>query len=235
MGLIMYIFALAVACVAHVSYGWHPHTFSAKSTAAADWIEPHKAVALDPEGNPLSQIAMLLLAVSQRPLGLSRRAAVGSAAGLLSAAVIPPRIAFAKQDDTDLTRLRKGLTDVQYLLDNWATETVDPNSGDDKPDIVRRYVGLRTTDHPLFQIDKLLTTTLKNGLPDEVDPEDWVAKVEGLESSLAKINELAYTSSFGEYNPGGGKGQVRKYLDLTKEQVFVAKDCLTYFCKTLGV
>ena len=28
---------------------------------------------------------------------------------------------------------------------------VDENSGDDAPDKVRFYVGLKTTDHPLFQ------------------------------------------------------------------------------------
>tara|TARA_B100000524_G_scaffold246963_1_gene132640 strand:+ start:67 stop:210 length:144 start_codon:yes stop_codon:yes gene_type:complete len=33
------------------------------------------------------------------------------------------------------------------------------------------------------------------------------------------VNELAYTSSFGEYNPGGGKDQIAKYLELAREEV----------------
>ena len=37
---------------------------------------------------------------------------------------------------------------------------------------------------------------------------------------------LAYTASFGEYNPGGGKEQVRKYLLLAKEEVVQARDSL---------
>jgi Ca2+ transporting ATPase len=33
---------------------------------------------------------------------------------------------------------------------------------------------------------------------------------------------MAYTSSFGEYNPGGGKDAVEKYLLIAKEQVAAA-------------
>ena len=97
---------------------------------------------------------------------------------------------------------------------------------------VRYFVGLRTTDHPLFQVDKLLTKAQQK-LPDDVDIEKWIDSVEGLNSHLAKINELAYTSSFGEYNPGGGKGQVRKYLLLAKEEVEQARDSLKVMIELL--
>ena len=40
-------------------------------------------------------------------------------------------------------------------------------------------------------------------------------------------------SSFGEYNPGGGKEQVRKYLLLCKEQVEAAKGSLETIVKLL--
>ena len=42
-----------------------------------------------------------------------------------------------------------------------------------------------------------------------------------------------YTSSFGEYNPGGGKGQVRKYLLLAKEEVEQARDSLKVMIELL--
>ena len=44
----------------------------------------------------------------------------------------------------------------------------------------------------------------------------WIEAVEGWNSHVNKVNELAYTSSFGEYNPGGGKEQVAKYAKYTE-------------------
>ncbi|EOD06247.1 hypothetical protein EMIHUDRAFT_249981 [Emiliania huxleyi CCMP1516] len=188
-----------------------------------------------------------------RTAAVSRRESLQLGAGLSATFLAPlaaPRAAFAAaQDPNDLSRLKKGLDSVQFLLDNWDRETVDPNSGADSPDRVRFFLGLRTTDHPLFQVDKLLIKAQKS-LPDDVDFETWIDSVEGLNSHIAKINEapagpstctcpacaagmwrsrytrLAYTSSFGEYNPGGGKEQVRKYLLLAKEEVVQARDSL---------
>jgi hypothetical protein len=60
-----------------------------------------------------------------------------------------------------------------------------------------------------FQVAKLLAAPTTQ---DKVDPdrfEDWISSTEEFNSHINKINELAYTSSFGEYNPGGGKEQVR--------------------------
>ena len=154
---------------------------------------------------------------------LPRRDAVIGAVSLLSWASSP--LVANAVDPNDLSRLKKGLDSVQYLLDNWDTETIDPNSGEDSPDRVRFFLGLRTTDHPLFQVEKLLQKAQQK-LPDDADFEKWADSVEGLNSHIAKVNELAYTSSFGEYNPGGGKGQIRKYLLLAKEEVVLTRDSL---------
>ena len=152
----------------------------------------------------------------------SRRETLGLGAAAVFAAT---PLAVCAADVNDLSRLKKGQESVQYLLDNWDRETIDPNSGEDSPDRVRYFVGLRTTDHPLFQVDKLLSKAQQN-LPDDVDFDRWIDAVEGLNSHIAKVNELAYTASFGEYNPGGGKEQVRKYLLLAKEEVQAARDSL---------
>ena len=122
---------------------------------------------------------------------------------------------------------------VDFLLDNWDRETVDPTSGADSPDRVREFLGLRTTTHPLFQVDKILTYAADKVADDRF--EEWIEALEGLNSAIAKVNELAYTSSFGEYNPGGGKDQIRKYLDLAKEQVKVARGSLAKIIDMLGV
>ena len=128
-----------------------------------------------------------------------------------------------------MSRFVKSLEGVNFLLDNWEKETTECTTGNgvcvDSPDKVRYYFGLRTTDHPLFQLDKLYNKA-QDKLPDDVDFEAWIKATEDLASQIAKINELAYTSSFGEYNPGGGKEQVRKYLLLAKEEVVQARDSL---------
>ena len=65
--------------------------------------------------------------------------------------------------------------------------------------------------------------------------EEWIEATEGLASQIAKINELAYTSSFGEYNPGGGKDQIAKYLELARGEVVLMRDSLKDILTILGV
>ena len=139
-----------------------------------------------------------------QPFALSRR---GALAALAVIAARPPLAARAVQDAKDLSRLKSGLKDIEFLLDNWARETTDPNSGNADPDKVRLYLGLRTTTSPLFQIDKLLANAGDKVADD--DFEAWVEATENFNSQIAKVNELAYTANFGEYNPGGGKDQAR--------------------------
>ena len=170
----------------------------------------------------------------------SRREAlsIGAAAAAFIVAS-PPRAAFASMDPSDLSRFKKALVGVNYLLDNWDVETTECKLGGDgictdQPDKVRFYFGLRTTDHPLFQLDKLYAKAQAK-LPDDADFEAWIEATEGLASQIAKINELAYTSSFGEYNPGGGKEQVRKYLLLCQEQVIKSKESLETIVNLLKI
>lgn len=169
---------------------------------------------------------------------LGRRQALSTTLGLGFVLASPPS-AFASLDPNDMGRFKKALEGVNYLLDNWERETQECTSSgngvcNDSPDKVRYYFGLRTTDHPLFQLDKLYAKA-QNKLPDDVDFEAWIDATEGLASQIAKINELAYTSSFGEYNPGGGKEQVRKYLLLCKEQVELSKGSLETIVKLLKI
>jgi len=151
--------------------------------------------------------------------------------------VASPPAAFASLDPNDMSRFNKALEGVNFLLANWEQETQEcTTSGNgiclDSPDKVRYYFGLRTTDHPLFQLDKLYAKA-QDKLPDDADFEQWIEATEGLASQIAKINELAYTSSFGEYNPGGGKEQVRKYLLLCKEQVEKSQESLQTIVRLL--
>lgn len=72
-----------------------------------------------------SSATALQLTLAHAPQhGLTRRAALSAlppaaaaAAALLALRPVAP--ALAKQDASDLSRLRKGLKDIEFLLDNW--------------------------------------------------------------------------------------------------------------------
>ena len=59
----------------------------------------------------------------------------------------------------ELERIKKGYENIQYLLNNWEKETTvcRENGGECKrdADAARRYLGLRSTTDPLFQIEKV--------------------------------------------------------------------------------
>ena len=100
---------------------------------------------------------------------------------------------------------------------------------------MRFYLGLRTTDHPLFQIEKALALPATQDRIEDDKFEDWIAATEGWSSHVAKVNELSYTSSFGEYNPGGGKELVAKYLELARGETVLARDSLKTMIELLKI
>eukprot|EP00307_Rebecca_sp_RCC1486_P010250 CAMPEP_0119411428 /NCGR_PEP_ID=MMETSP1335-20130426/4178_1 /TAXON_ID=259385 /ORGANISM="Chrysoculter rhomboideus, Strain RCC1486" /LENGTH=200 /DNA_ID=CAMNT_0007436065 /DNA_START=1 /DNA_END=603 /DNA_ORIENTATION=- len=161
------------------------------------------------------------LARTQPCLALSRRSAMFAGAALSVGAALQPAFA-AGQDPTDLTRLVKGYKNVKFLLDNWERETTT-SQGEKDADAVRKALGLRSTEDPLFQMDKLLSNAVKKSDPDRL--EEWIDAADDLNTHINNANEFAYTSAFGEYNPGGGKDQILKYLELSRvELVGVEKD-----------
>jgi len=138
----------------------------------------------------------------------------------------------------ELQRIKTGYDRMTYLLDNWEKETTTckSNGGECKRDAepVRRYMGLRSTTDPLFQIEKVFAKVKYMELDtDNLEPffeaaEDWNAAV-------TMSNSMAFISQFGEYNPGGGKDEVLKYLDETQKQVILARTALEKVIKTLSL
>jgi hypothetical protein len=58
--------------------------------------------------------------------------------------------------------------------------------------------------------------------------EDW-------NSAMNMSNSMAFISQFGEYNPGGGKDEVLKYLIESKKQVEIAQKALKTIMDSLGI
>ena len=132
----------------------------------------------------------------------------------------------------------KGHDGLVYLLNNWEKETTvcRENGGECKRDAdpVRKYLGLRSTTDPLFQIEKTFGKVKNMDLdPDKLDAffeasEEW-------NSAMNMSNSMAFISQFGEYNPGGGKDEVLKYLNEAEKQVIIAEKSLKTIMDCLDI
>ncbi|CAM9290944.1 unnamed protein product, partial [Phaeothamnion confervicola] len=134
-------------------------------------------------------------------------------------------------------KLVQGYNDLTYLVSNWdaVTEKCDANGVCDKnPDIVRKYLGLRSTTDPLFQVEKVLQKA-QNYIDDPDVLEEYVDAADDFQSTQAMANSMAFTSSFGEFNPGGGKDQVAKYLEQSRLQVVACQKALGTIVKLLDL
>ena len=95
-------------------------------------------------------------------------------------------------------------------------------------------LGLRSTTDPLFQIDKVFNK-VKNMDLDSDQLERFFEAAEDWNSAMNMSNSMAFISQFGEYNPGGGKDEVLKYLNESKKQVEMASKSLKTIMDCLGI
>lgn len=128
---------------------------------------------------------------------------------------------------------------IVYLLNNFEKETTvcRENGGECKrdADAVRKYLGLRSTTDPLFQVEKIFN---KVKYMDDLDPDKLDAFFEATEdynTAMNMSNSMAFISQFGEYNPGGGKDEVLKYLNEAQKQVILAEKALKTILDCLEV
>jgi hypothetical protein len=153
----------------------------------------------------------------------------------------------------ELERLQKGHARVQYLLDHWDDVTkvcgtaimsdterkqiirTEGGGGGDAcaktPLRVQEFMGYKSTEDPLYRADKLM---VRAGAL--VDPDDFDGYLDVVERYREKADStalLAYTSSWGEANPNGGKEVVDDYLDQTKAQVVESEELLRSVLKYL--
>ena len=136
----------------------------------------------------------------------------------------------APPTEAEIERIKVGYKNIQYLLANWEQETTvcRENGGECKrdADAVRRYLGLRSTTDPLFQIEKVFA---KVKYMDDIDVdklEQFFEATENWNTAMNMSNSMAFISQFGEYNPGGGKDEVLKYLNEAEIQVNLAEKAL---------
>jgi len=145
----------------------------------------------------------------------------------------------------DLSRLQRGHARVQYLLQNWATLTEICDKGivsdfeskqvirtqgggggfcEKTPLKVQDFLGYKSTEDPLFKVDKLMLKAAPLVNPD--DFENYLNVVENYREKADQGSMMAYTSSWGEANPNGGKDMIDEYLEKTKDEVVATEKLL---------
>lgn len=172
---------------------------------------------------------------------MTRRGILQSAAAASFVTLISPNIAFAggvPPTKEELQRIKTGYENIEYLLANYEAETTvcRENGGECKRDAdpVRKYLGLRSTKDPLFQIEKVFDKVKYMDIdPDQI--ETFFEAAEEWNSAVNMSNSMAFISQFGEYNPGGGKDEVLKYLEEARKQVITAKGALKKIIDALGL
>lgn len=176
-------------------------------------------------------------ASSTRRAWFQNQAAV--AATLAGITVVPMSASAAgAPSPSELEKLRKGHARVQYLLDHWNEETQvcgkivmsdqerkqvvrtegAGSAGCEKTPLnVQQFLGFKSTEDPLYRAEKLMVRAAP--LVDPDDFENYLEVVEKYKDKADNSAMMAYTSSWGEANPNGGKEVIDEYLERTKLDV----------------
>jgi len=147
------------------------------------------------------------------------------------------------QEEDDKIRLYKGYERLNYLLDNWVKETTVCGMSDNPyiseggcertPLKVMDYLGYRNINDPLFRADKTMRR-----LEDLVPPDrvvDYLEAIEKWQEAAEEGNGMAYISSWGEANPGGGKDRVALFIERAKKNVIDSRDSLATVIDILDI
>lgn len=167
-------------------------------------------------------------------LGTAFGAGVAVTSGVLSFNA-PAFAAAMSQDEIDKTNVLKGYLRLQYLLDNWDKETTVCGMGGDNlesrcdrtPLKVMDYMGYKSTKDPLYKAEKTLRRLYENA--PATDPKKDAAFVEAVDVFAENADEasgMAFISSWGEANPGGGKDRVELFIERAKKNVITSRNSL---------
>lgn len=179
---------------------------------------------------------------AQHEVSASRRETLGSIAAV-GGILLGSQPAFAaSQEEADKANIVKGYKRLVYLLDNWEKETTFCKTGQEttfgdrcerNPTKVMEYLGYKSINDPLFNVEKTLKR-LSVLVPSDRDV-DYLEATENLLQNAEEANSMAFISSWGEANPGGGKDRVILFIERAKNNVIVSKQSLETVMDILGI
>jgi hypothetical protein len=85
-------------------------------------------------------------------------------------------------------------------------------------------MGYKSMNDPLFKADKTLRKL--EGLIPPGREADYLDALEKWTEQADEASGMAFVSSWGEANPGGGKDRVQFFIERAKNDVTVARDSL---------
>jgi hypothetical protein len=178
----------------------------------------------------------------------SRRTAVASIAGSLASSCLAwnhnfgTSFAYAAASVStslsgDVQKLQDGLNGLNYLLDHWEEETKVCITSNDNPYLtdgtcersplkVMEYLGYKSTSHPLFKGDKMLQRLEPLIASSNDSMSRYLDSMEQFQQAADEASGMAYVSSWGESNPGGGRDRVAYFLQRSKQCVVTARNAL---------
>lgn len=125
----------------------------------------------------------------------------------------------------ELKRLAFGYQRLDYLLQNWEKETTVCIKGCQSktyegcgcqrdPIIVQSYMGYKSMDDPLFRAGDLMLRA-SSLVESDSDFEKFTIAMEKWNNQADDGNVMAYVSSWGEANPGGGQDEIARCAAMT--------------------
>jgi len=155
-----------------------------------------------------------------------------------------PKLTKGEPGEEELQRLVQGYKRLQYLLTNWEAETTVcirgckgkyENCGCTRdPVVVQAYMGFKSMNDPLFKAGDLMLRASSLVKTDE-EFERYNAAMEKWNNKADAGNILAYVSSWGEANPGGGQDEIARYLEKSRKEVVESANLLKTIIDCLGV
>jgi len=139
---------------------------------------------------------------------------------------------------TDEEKIIRGYNRLQYLLDNWEDETTVCKTGQEttfgdkcerNPTKVMEYLGYKSTSDPLFKAESTLRRlVLTKGIPNSSSEREneFYDAIDKYTQNAEEANSMAFVSSWGEANPGGGKDRVRQFIERSRNNVVASRDSL---------
>lgn len=147
------------------------------------------------------------------------------------------------QDEEDKNKIYKGYERLNFLLENWLKETTvcgvsdnpyESSGGCERTPLkVMDYLGYRNINDPLFRADKTMRR-LENLVPSDRVVE-YLEAIEKWQEAAEEGNGMAYISSWGEANPGGGKDRVNLFIERARKNVIDSRDSLATVIDILGI
>ena len=213
-------------------------------------------------GRPLrSRGALVLCAVAAVALGLApsfvgqglSRRHVGFLASSLILGTSQDAKAAGEVTQADKERLTRGYKDLVYMMKNFniVTRKCEKNqeniqralqSGQASPDgcianplVVRKYLGQTSIKADLFNTKDLLVNMELAGMVPSKSEDEYGDLVEDFEAFKRQADEWAYSSSWAEANPGGGRDRTEDYLLRSKSLAEKATKTLGRIVEILGL